>query len=477
MTRIKQERGMAMVVALLVTFVVMVLSTIVVQQAIHNTTQSGHNRDRVLAVNAAEAGVDWFYNYIQTTTLADIAVNPYTSANPMSQAMATAPTTAEFEAYAVYYDEDGEVMDPSTFSDINPPASVFVRSVGSVGGQQSRAIETLVKLRPVYGGFGAAIVTMNGLSLQNNLTLNGFTTSDADVYINSGDLVIRNQPNIFGSVYVVDGSASLDGNSNIRQNLWAYEDVSIDNPSMVTYDVMSSTGAISGNGGEVGADATAYTAINGVDVGGTSTVGVLQGHPPSYSMPKICWDTIPGVCEGTSSAWAAEGYYNPGTFGSCDAAKAYILSNPTPPVGYTGIVVRITPTCALSFSDKVTLNGDLAIFTDGSISFANNNTWTGAGSEKTLLLIDNYRSGLVCSTGAYDISTSNKTDFVNANVLFYTPCTITLENRNVDFGGQVIGGTVNIKNQFTLNFVPVKVPGAGEITGFDEDIAYIREVK
>jgi len=42
---------------------------------------------------------------------------------------------------------------------------------------------------------------------------------------------------------------------------------------------------------------------------------------------------------------------------------------------------------------------------------------------------------------------------------------------------QVLGGTVNINNQFTMNYVPVKVPGAGEVTGFNEDIAYIREVK
>jgi hypothetical protein len=479
MIRLRQERGMAMVVALLVTFVVMILSTVVIQQAIHNTTQSGHDRDRVLAVDAAEAGVDWFYNYLQTTPITDIAASPYPSASPVSQTMATAPATAQFDAYAVYYDAAGQEMVPSTFSNDNYPASVFIRSVGSVNGKHSRAMETMVKLTPVYGGFGAAIITENSLSLQNNLTLNGNVTSDADIYINSGDLVIRNQPNIYGSVYIVDGSATLDGNSNIRQDLWAYDAVTINNPSMVTDDVISSVGSVTGNNGTVGADATAYTAVSGVDVGGTTTVGVLQGHPPSYSLPRICWDTIPGICDGTSTSWVTDGYYNPGTFTSCDAAKAYILSNPTPPAPYTGIVVRITPTCAISFANKtkVTLNGDLAVFTDGSISFSQNNTWTGSGSRKKLLLIDNYRSGLVCSGGAYDITTSNNTDFVNADVLFYSPCTINMNNQNVNFGGQVIGGTVNIANQFTLNFVPVKVPGAGEITSFKEDIAYIREVK
>lgn len=474
--RLREERGMAMVVAILVVFVVLILSTIVVQQSIHNVDQSGRDRDRLLAVDAAEAGLNNFYNYLQTTPLDEIAAAPYTEASgPMVVELDTAPTTAGFTATAVYYDEAGVPMDPATFTNANHPSSVYVRSVGTVDDGVPRTMETWVNLTPVYGGFGAAIITMNGLNLVNNLTLNGYTTNDADIYVNSGNLVVNNQPDIFGSVYVVAGTASLSGNSNIRQNLWANGSVTINNPSMVTGSVTSSTSSITVSG-SVGGNATAGTTITGsANVAGTSTPNTIQGPPPSQPLPQIRW---------VESDWtdaditAPDQPYVVVPFTDCTLARNYILTNPTPPAGFSGVVVRIDSTCALNFANNtsVTLNGNLAIVTDGSIAFTNKNTWTGAGATRKLFLISAYRDGLNCASGTYDITTSNNTDFLNADVFFYSPCTINLNNQNKTFNGQVLGGTVNINNQFTLNYVPVKVPGAGEITGFDQDIAYIREV-
>ena len=475
MTRIREERGMAMVVAVLVVFVVLILSTVVVQQAIHNTDQSGRDRDRLLSVDAAEAGLDWFYHRLQTTKLSDIKATPYTSASPMVLELGTAPTTAKFTAHAVYYDAGGAPMDPSTFTNTNYPASVYVRSVGTVSGSQPRTMETWVNLTPVYGGFGAAIITMNGLDLGNNLTLNGYTTNDADIYVNTGNLTITNQPNIFGSVYVVSGFATLGGNSNIRQSLWANGSVAVNNPAIVTGNVTSSTSSISVTG-TVGGNATAGTTITGTtNIAGTKTPNTLQGPPPSQPLPQIPWVESHWT---DAASTAPDLPYSVQTFTDCTTARNYILTNPTPPAGKGGIVVRIDSTCALSFANNtnVTLNGNLAIVTDGSITFVNQNTWTGSGSKKKLFLIDAYRSGLNCASGTYNISTSNNTDFLNADVFFYSPCTINLNNQNKTFNGQVLGGTVNINNQFTLNYVPVRVPGAGEITGFNEDIAYIREV-
>jgi hypothetical protein len=50
-----------------------------------------------------------------------------------------------------------------------------------------------------------------------------------------------------------------------------------------------------------------------------------------------------------------------------------------------------------------------------------------------------------------------------------------MENNNSAFQGQVIGQNVVIGNNFNMNYLPVKVPGQ-KIGGFDQDIAYIREV-
>jgi Tfp pilus assembly protein PilX len=41
------DRGVAMVVAVMVVFVVMLLATVVFAQAVHNTTASGYDRKRL----------------------------------------------------------------------------------------------------------------------------------------------------------------------------------------------------------------------------------------------------------------------------------------------------------------------------------------------------------------------------------------------------------------------------------------------
>ncbi len=480
MTRLKEERGVAMVLAVLVVFVVLILATTVIAQTIHNQTQSGKNRQRLQSADAAEAGLNYFYNYLQTTKATELVA--YTTAAPKTVDVETAPATAQFSATITYYDATGAPYPASqVFTSQTYPSSAFIRSVGTVSGQQPRTTESYVVLTPVYGGFGAAIITNYGLNLGNNLTLNGFTTNDADIYINCQapavppcNLTISNQPDIFGSVYVVNGSATLGGNSNIRQNLWANGAVVVNNPSTVTGNAISSTSSISGSG-TINGNATAGTTISGVSVAGTSTPNTLQPPPPSQPVPQIPW---------VQTDWTDAAKTSPDlpfsvqTFTDCTSAMNYIKTNPTPPVGTGGVVVRIAAVCNLSFANNtsVTLNGNLAIVTDGSITFVNRNTWTGSGSKKKLYLIDAYRSGLNCASGSYNISTSNNTNFVNADVFFYSPCTVNMNNQNTNFGGQVIGGTVNINNQFTLNYVPVKVPGAGEVTGFNEDIAYIREV-
>jgi hypothetical protein len=49
-----------------------------------------------------------------------------------------------------------------------------------------------------------------------------------------------------------------------------------------------------------------------------------------------------------------------------------------------------------------------------------------------------------------------------------------MSNQNA-FDGQVVGGTVVIGNNWSMNYKPIVIPGA-LVTGFTEDVAYIREV-
>ncbi len=122
------------------------------------------------------------------------------------------------------------------------------------------------------------------------------------------------------------------------------------------------------------------------------------------------------------------------------------------------------------------IKNDLAIITDGALTTVNQNNWQGVGGSYTLYVIVPYDSAATCPVGTHDITISNNTDFSSVKLLLYTRCTLDMSNHNVGQGGQLFGGTVNIKNLYNLTFKPILIPGAGQVTGYALDIAYLREV-
>ena len=94
-----------------------------------------------------------------------------------------------------------------------------------------------------------------------------------------------------------------------------------------------------------------------------------------------------------------------------------------------------------------------------------------------MFLIDPYRSGLNCASGNYDITLSNNTNLNNGMKIFvYSQCTVNFGNNNAGgVNGQIIGGTVNITNQMTMNYVPILVPGFN-LTGYNANVSYLREI-
>jgi hypothetical protein len=321
-------------------------------------------------------------------------------------------------------------------------------------------------LTPNYGGFDAAILSITNTTFANNFTVTGLTGNDGDIYVTNGNLVITNSPTFYGNVYVPNGSASIDNNSQIVGNLWALNGVTVG--STVTGNVISSTSSIGGVG-TVGGSATAGTTIAaGLTVGGNRYANTPQGPPPTQSFPKLCQVAISGVCN--AMPWSG---YTVSTYTDCTAAKNFLTTGTI-----TGDrVVWINAVCNLSIgnNDDVTFTGNLAVVTQGSITTSNQNTFTGAAG-KNLYLIVNYRSMFPAScSSSYNISIGNNSNFVTAPVLFYSPCTVTLNNQN-NFAGQALGNTVSVTNHFTMSYRPVLVPGVPALVGFDQGIVYVREV-
>ena len=63
----REESGIAMVVAMMVVFVVVLLSIVIMDLSIHNVDQAAYDRKRVTSVAASEAGIDRAWNLVQYT--------------------------------------------------------------------------------------------------------------------------------------------------------------------------------------------------------------------------------------------------------------------------------------------------------------------------------------------------------------------------------------------------------------------------
>ena len=127
LTRLRDdEQGVAMIIAISVAFVVLLLATVVVAQSIHSLDSSGYDRERLLSVNAAEAGTNQWYAYLQTTPSLSMSVDPGCDATSgeltISDTVQSGPSPAAYEAVGTFYGSDGVTpMSCSTFSDTDLP--------------------------------------------------------------------------------------------------------------------------------------------------------------------------------------------------------------------------------------------------------------------------------------------------------------------------------------------------------------------
>ena len=475
-----EERGVAMVVSLMVAFVVLLLSTVVVSQAIHSSDQSGYDRERLQSVNTAEAGLDYYYNYLASTPVTSMTTNPVTVTTGV------APGTSSVTISPTFYSDAGGVTTFSgSFSASSYPRSVKIVSVGSANGSTLRTMESFVVLHPIFAGFEGAIVANSSTTFTNNFTVNGNNGNDGNIYVLTGNFTIPSGlDSIKGSVYVTNGTANLSSNNHVYGTVWANGSVTLNHAQeQVDGDVKSTTTSVTVSSGHVNPGGASYcTTISGTaNITGAKVQTCSLGSPPTQPFPTIKYN---------QTDWSSDtpAYTNFQTFSNaataCTDARNYIEG--TGAGTYNGgsvgnTVVRITQSCTYSNSNNATisLGSNLAIVTDGAINLSQQSNWNGVTSTRDVFFMSAYPSSgtPTCTGGVKDVTLGNNTGFNNLTEAFvYTPCTASMQNNNTAFTGQVIGATVAIGNNFNMTYRPVKVPGQNP-TGYNQDIAYIREIR
>jgi hypothetical protein len=472
-----EERGVAMILAVSVAFVVLILTTVVVAQSIHSIESSGYDRERLLSINAAEAGTNRWYAYLQTTPSLTMASDPGCSAGTgqltLTDTVQSGPSAAAYTAVGTFYAADGTTsMSCASFSDTNYPSYAKIRSTGTINGAPNRTLETYVRLTPNYGGFGAAILALNGTTITNSFTINGNSGNDGDLYFLNGNFRVTNSMTLSGNIYVPNGSAQIENTSTVKGNVWANGDVTLQNSATIQGDALSSNGNIGGVG-TINDDATAAGTVTttNLTIGGIVTQGVTMPAVPTQTFPQITSSTAP---------WIASGYtlvdLSTST-GSTLCAKARDwIKNRWSTSGVTNALIRIDTTCTFSNNnnDVFSILGNLAILSDGGFNLTQQSNWNGTtGSVKHIHFISVYSA--TCSGTTKDVTVSNNTNFNSyTDVSFYTPCAASMSNQNA-FSGQVLSKDITIGNNFKMNYKPVLVPGITGVTGFKQDISYIHE--
>ncbi|MGH2578901.1 MAG: PilX N-terminal domain-containing pilus assembly protein, partial [Actinomycetota bacterium] len=119
--RLEDERGVALVVALLVSFVVLLLGTAVVSLSLHNLDASGYDRRRLLSIGAAEAGLDSYDETVERTPPSSL---PCT----LSGTVSSGPSMATYEASIELFNAAGaEIACPPSGT---TPVAAMITSTG-----------------------------------------------------------------------------------------------------------------------------------------------------------------------------------------------------------------------------------------------------------------------------------------------------------------------------------------------------------
>ena len=454
--RITREDGVALVVAMLVSFVVMVLGTTVVSLSMHNAESSSQDRKRVQAIASAEAGIDYYLSYLQNTG----------GQSPACSVTMSVPTTppGSFTVTPIFYNA---ALAPMACPLTATPSYVLIRSAGrSNTAKPTRTMDAYARLTQTQGisfdNYGA-LFGDTSITFRSNASIGGSQYNDADVYTN-GSFSLLSNSTIYGRVYA-QGNVSMAQGSEIKQDLWANGSITLRNSARVRGAATSSTSSISLiNATRVYGNAKAGTTITGGTVDGYRTQNTPSAAPPVRTFPVFTYN---------ATDWTAAGYTERIYPNTCSTAASDLAN--WFGAGGGNYVVRIVGGCALNISANVTVRGNLGIISDGSVSLANNVRFlpaAGTGPWNVYLM-----AGLTGAAGC-NVTFNNNAGMNSGLVtMLYASaaCSVNMNSHSGLATGQILGGVLDFRHTAAFQYARITIPGGGS-GGFKQDVSYRREV-
>jgi len=482
----------ALVLVMTITTVLFVSTFILFNATSVGSTDATFHVQDSQALYAAESGLDLAYASIgQATSSAQLPCGPGAITTTFPDTPSSSSTSVQVTYYDTFPVTDGALSCAQVQNGTVTPAAAEIVGTGTAHGV-IRYMQALVKLSTSLIGsvFDKALFSQSGLTGVNNPIVYGHNGNDGNVYSN-GSITCGNNFVVQGSV-TAQGGFTGTNNCTVDGNVTAVSNVNLQNNTTIGGNLTAtgSTGCASAgsiamaNNATVDQSAYAYCTISL-----SNSASVVQSKVQyDHTLTNPAVESFPQVPEpvgtndgGAQAAWQAGGY-SVVTNNTCSGAGSIYNAIPA----YTSPTVVMT-TCALSWANNssISLQTNVAVFSTGGFSMANNTSWQSNNSTTRLLylIVPSTVSGVstTCVAGNPGISLQNNTSFASTvNVLFYTPCTMNISNNSTGWG-QLYAGTLSPQNNFTDHFVPMptvyEASGGGQVNGpLSVAIAYERQV-
>jgi len=505
------ERGSVLVAAVAVAIIGAMLAVVVVANVVVSARASGADRARTTDVHAAEGLVDSVYLQLEAATPCRYPATGTTTAG-------AAPSRVTGSATVDYYDKDGKKLTCASGAVTGgTAASAVVTATARDDDGKARTVQSKVLLTPsVVSGRGAAIFAANSIMTTNAFTVGTVLPDEkADVWVDTGNVDCNSGVKVDGSLIIAKGGIRMSGACRVTGDLWSKNAVEISQAqsqglASVGGSLFATANAAMNSGVKIGKDIMltgTLTTWGNIQVGGVTRTGLSASQMPQYvprGLPEVTYRpqdwagfantgdrqaayrqwVRDNAAANNAQSWAAS---RDTTKDQCLVAGAnYDLNGPL--VSPAVPTVFDTRNCSqTSFQNglNLQLRSDLVIYAKDFYSTGNFQVTSKDGNPHQLWIIvpDPNPNGVAeCTGGIGNIKGDSGSLAVSPITLFlYTPCTIDTNN-STNLSGQLYGGTVNLRNALTVNFVPIGIPGvdlpstAPMSAGYRVDVVYKREI-
>jgi len=426
-SRRRDERGMTIVLALVVCLVVFTLGATWVGISMHQVDGSGRDKLREAARNAAEAGL----NEAMSRLSADASWTGETGR--------TLPG-AEFEVSVLATSVDPD--DPGRYI----VAKGYAPSKASPL-RVAKRLEQQIELLPTSSFSYALFSAPGGVGGVNKPTITG------DIY-SATDVSLSNYATVTGSVTSL-GNVTTSNNTSIAGDVRAAGNVTLDNAQTTVMGNVYAGGNVSITGhvkGSVQAGGTITLGPSG-KVDGSVSANSPPPPPAAQTLPTFTWDPANYPTQTVTTYTDANAFANYWQPNMNALHNVHYVRCPSNGVN-----------CAVSFGNsppgKLNLTGDMTIVAEGPITISKD---ISSSVPVTLTIVSLCGAptppGQNPCSGPGITMTGQVTVPDNVKLVLFAPYAGVRFKNLKHFSGTVYASSIQLDQQFQLTFQPVQVPG------------------